>query len=229
MRIFISNISKSILARKNYVLAFFIIFYAVGFLGLAFPFSYNLFLKLFPFALILSFSAILLFHHDPYNVRTVMVLSAIALIGYVIEVVGVNTSLIFGSYIYGDALGLKALNTPLLIGVNWAMLSYAGSAVTEELDVHVSLKIVIASLVLLIYDIILEQIAPALNMWYWNEDVVPAQNYLAWFIIALIFQIVIRYSRIKTRNWIAGKVVLIQAVFFVLLIVLNKFINAYSV
>jgi putative membrane protein len=229
MRIIISNISNSIIARKNYVLAFFIIFYIVGFLGLAFPFSHHIFLKLFPLALILSFAAILLFHHDSYNVRAVLVLSAIVFMGYIIEVVGVNTSLIFGSYIYGDALGFKALNTPLLIGVNWAMLSYAGSSVTEKLHVHVSLKIVIASLLLLTYDIILEQIAPALNMWYWNEDVVPAQNYLAWFIIALVFQIVIKYYRLKTRNWIAGKVILIQAVFFISLLVLNEILNAYPV
>jgi putative membrane protein len=42
----------------------------------------------------------------------------IAVAGFFIEAIGVNTGLIFGNYVYKTTLGWKFLETPLIIGVN---------------------------------------------------------------------------------------------------------------
>jgi putative membrane protein len=214
---------KLLLQKKKYVEYFFVIFFIVGFAGTITTATRPLFLKLFPLALLLSLSTILLFHGVKYNLKTIMVLVLIAILGFFIEVAGVNTHLIFGSYKYGNTLGIKLFNTPLLIGLNWVMLSYAGSSISESFTVPVPMKIIFASLIMLSYDIFLEQVAPFLDMWHWDKNAVPAQNYIAWLIILLVFQTFIRITGIKTQNSVALQIVLIQVVFFISLIVYFKF------
>lgn len=214
---------KILLLKKKYVEYFFVIFFIVGFAGTITTATRPFFLKLFPLALLLSLSTILLFHRFKYNLRTILVLFLIAIAGFFIEVAGVNTHLIFGSYKYGNTLGIKLFNTPLLIGLNWVMLSYAGSSISESFPVPGPVKIMFASLIILCYDIFLEQGAPLLDMWYWDNDAVPVQNYIAWLIILLVFQTFIRITGIKTQNSIALQIVLIQVVFFISLIVFFKF------
>jgi len=213
-----NSIRRYLVSEKKLAEWFFLIFYAVGFFGLAIPVSQHLFLKLFPLALLLSFMAILLFHSEAYSAKTIFVLIMIGFCGFLIEVAGVNTHAVFGDYSYGNALGIKVFNTPLLIGINWIMLTYAGSSITEGLKVPLILKILLASLIMLVYDGFLEQVAPDLDMWYWKDSVIPLQNYLAWFFIALVFQIVIKVFSINTQNLIAWKIIVIQVLFFLSLI-----------
>lgn len=205
----------------KYVMYFFLIFFSVGFAGLAIQQTQNLFIKLFPFALLLSFFAILLFHKEAFDTKTKTVFTMIGLVGFLIEVAGVHTHLIFGNYQYGDALGIKVFNAPLLIGINWIMLTYASSAITENMPAAVILKIIFASLIMLVYDILLEQVAPVLDMWYWSDGQIPLQNYIAWFIVSVIFQTSIRFAGIKTRNPVAVFIILLQILFFISLIVFN--------
>jgi bisanhydrobacterioruberin hydratase len=212
--------AHNFLRYKRFVVVFFVIFYFVGFIGIAIPFSHLLFVKLVPVALLISLIALLLFHQVAFDTRTILVLATIGLSGYMIEVVGVNTHLVFGQYQYGRALGLKIANTPVLIGLNWLMLTYAGSSIAERMSLPVWLKIIISSLLVLIYDIILERIAPAMDMWYWYNNIVPLQNYIAWFMIALLFQILIKASGIHTKNSIAFVIMLSQCIFFFSLIIL---------
>jgi putative membrane protein len=220
MGIFKSHITQYLSSQKRYVVAFFVIFYVVGIIGMALPISQQLFIKLVPVALLLSLIFILLFHQPAFNTRTILVFAAIAVIGYFIEVIGVNTHLIFGHYTYGDALGIKILNTPLLIGLNWLMLMYAGSSFTEQLKLNGWLRIVVASSLILLYDIVLEKIAPLLDMWHWENDIVPKQNYISWFLITFLFQGLLKVTKVKTTNSLAFIIVPMQVIFFLLLLIL---------
>jgi len=208
--------------KRRYVLIFFVIFYFVGFSGLIIPASHPYFLRLFPLALILSFTAILLFHKDTFDARTIFILIITGLAGYFIEVAGVKTQLIFGSYSYGKTLGLKVAGTPLLIGINWVMLAYTGSSITEKMHLPVFIKIIIAALLMLFYDIILEQTAPALDMWHWENGSIPLRNYVAWLLTGLFFQTLLKVTRTKIRNSIAAEIIMIQVIFFIFLIIFFK-------
>jgi putative membrane protein len=225
MGIIDSHINHYFIRYKRFVVAFFVIFYFVGFIGIALPFSHLLFLKLVPVALLISLIAILFFHQYEFDTRTILVLTTIGLTAYAIEVVGVNTHLVFGQYQYGNSLGIKIANTPVLIGLNWLILSYAGSSIAERMRLPVWLKIIISSFLILIYDIILERVAPVMDMWYWYNNVVPLQNYIAWFIIALLFQILIKASGINTKNSIVFTIMLSQCIFFFSLIILFNLIR----
>ena len=56
-------------------------------------------------------------------------------IGLVTEIIGVNTGLLFGTYSYSSILGPKLFNVPLIIGLNWVMLSLIGMSWASKLKI----------------------------------------------------------------------------------------------
>jgi bisanhydrobacterioruberin hydratase len=206
--------AKSLVFRLRYFILFFIIFYLVGFIGILFNRSRPTFTMLTPFAILLSLVAFLLFHESRISLRLIAGLLSIYFLGFFVEVIGVNTGWIFGHYQYGSGLGIKIFNTPLFIGLNWVMLIYASSALLYNLHIHPILKIIFSSSFMVIYDFILEQIAPKMDMWSWKDSRVPLQNYLAWFFIAIVFHSIFLIFRIDTRNKLAPIIFAIQTLFF---------------
>ena len=204
------------------MLIFFIIFYVVGIFGILVPATFSIFLKLIPLALLLSFAALVLFHTEQFTTKASLVFTSIYILSFAVEMLGVNTNLIFGDYKYGNSLGLKLFNTPLIIGINWLLLVYVTSSIFEKIKIHNISKVVLASFVMVFYDIILEQVAPKLDMWSWNNAFVPLQNYLAWFVIALCFQTIIKAFGIKTQNYLASIILLCQFLFFLVLLLCLK-------
>lgn len=195
---------------------FVLIFYLVGLLGFLLPFSKNIFIAITPFALLLSTYLAAIYHED-YTRKSVLIFLLIFTLGYFIEVIGVNTGLIFGQYAYGKGLGIKLLNTPLMIGVNWLFLTYTSISIVQKLKLKQGYTILLAPLLMVLYDIILEQLAPVMDMWSWQGAVVPLRNYVAWYLFAVVFVAIFRIFRIDTRNPLAGILFYCQFLFFVLL------------
>jgi putative membrane protein len=216
---------RAVMKDFKEVKKFFIIFYLAGITGVIVPFTNPLFLKLIPIALFLSFLALTIFHTNRMDLKTLIVLLSIYLLSFAIEVIGTNTGLIFGAYQYGNSLGFKVFNTPLIIGINWLLLVYMSSSVTEKISINVFSQMIIATSIMLGYDIILEQVAPEIDMWYWRNNLVPLQNYGAWFIIALGFHLIIKAFRIKTQNKLAMVLLICQFVFFLSLLLFFKVIK----
>nr|WP_319512132.1 carotenoid biosynthesis protein [uncultured Draconibacterium sp.] len=215
------NIANTIHANYRYFVLFLIIFYAVGFAGLSVPATRSFFVHLTPFALILSSLIVGLFH-SKFSAKTIVVFIFIYAASFIIELIGVNTGSIFGSYTYGHGLGVKLFNTPLIIGLNWLLLVYVSNSVIELTTWNPVVKVFGASFLLLIYDVLLEQVAPQLAMWSFSKSAIPVQNYVAWFLLALLFSLVINLLKINTKNRIAPVVFGIQALFFAaLLLTLN--------
>ncbi len=188
---------------------FFVIFYLVGIAGMLLPFSFPLFVKLIPVALLLS-SVALAFYHKSFDSKSFAVFILIYLTGFFVEVAGVNSGLIFGEYTYGESLGIKVFNTPLIIGLNWLLLVYITSSVLENTKLLIPLKVLLGASIMLFYDMIIEQIAPKLDMWNWQNNRIPANNYVAWFFIAAVFHSAIRVFKIKTTNKLAPVILLCQ-------------------
>lgn len=195
---------------------FILIFYTVGLLGFVFPFSKKLFILITPFALLLSIY-LLAIYHTSYTKKQVFIFTMIFTLGFLIEVAGVNTGMIFGSYKYGKGLGVKLFDTPLLMGLNWLFLTYTATSITQSLKLKSGITFILAPLLMVIYDLILEQLAPKMDMWSWQNSVVPLKNYIAWYLTAFIFVFLIKIFKIDTRNPMAVMLFLCQFVFFVML------------
>lgn len=215
---------KFSLTDPREVKKFFVIFYCVGAFGLTVPALLPYFKALIPFALLLNFVYVLYFHTQKVTLRSLTVFALIFSIGMLVEIVGVETGLVFGEYTYGSSLGIQFYSVPLIIGVNWLFLTYASASMFEHSGMPVYLKIIGGAGVMLLYDIILEISAPYMDMWMFAGNVVPFANYLVWFVLGLLFHTMIRYARINTSNPIAVTVFLCQFFFFVVLAVVQKYI-----
>ena len=214
-----NKVHNYFLTQQTTITALLIIFFTVGVLGMLLPATNSYFLQLTPLALLLSFTVLALSDESKQRVKLIAYLLFIYFTSYFIEVAGVHTGLLFGEYSYGNNLGLKLWGTPLIIGANWFFLVYTTAAIFEKTKISVALKILLASLSMLVYDVVMEQVAPKLDMWSWKQVDVPFQNYFTWFAIAIVFHIGLKLLNIKIKNSLALAVLLCQFIFFVLLFI----------
>jgi uncharacterized membrane protein len=138
--------------------------------------------------------------------------------GYFIEVIGVNTELLFGNYSYGSSLGFKLLNVPPLIGLNWLILVISGASIAKWVigRQNIWIQAFLVAILCTGIDIIIEPVAIQYNFWNWEGDIVPLYNYACWFIFTLIFG----YLYLRTKrpiNFIAIQIFGIWIVFFSIL------------
>lgn len=219
-----SHITDMIKRKEKKVRLLLIVFFIVGIIGFTIPFTSDFFIHLTPLALLLSVTALVLFHKPVSHKKILIPFLPIFITSFIIEVAGVQSGLIFGSYTYGKGLGIKLLDTPLLIGINWLFLVYCTVIIADKFRVSNMIKIISASLIMIIYDVILEQMAPRFDMWSFEGGFAPVRNYISWFIISLLFHILIRVSGIKWENRLAAFVFFLQLIFFMILIFINKVI-----
>ena len=65
------------------------------------------------------------------------------LTGMISEILGVHRGWIFGHYQYGEALGYKLLGVPLLIGVNWTLLTLITGAIAQQFYKNIFMRIIL--------------------------------------------------------------------------------------
>jgi putative membrane protein len=196
--------------------AILIIYFSVGVAGLIWPVTADLFTRLIPLTLLASIVVLLAFH-EKWEMPHIRVFTLIALLGYLIEVAGVLTGLVFGEYQYHYALGFKIFGTPPIIGINWLMLIYAVYGIFEFQRLPAWLKILGGASLMVAYDIILEPVAITLNMWSWGGGDIPIQNYIAWFVISVVFLVVMHLAKVRTNNPISKHLFMVQLAFFMVL------------
>ncbi|HDR90339.1 MAG TPA: carotenoid biosynthesis protein [Bacteroidetes bacterium] len=195
---------------------FILIFYTVALTGFLIPFTRDVFIRITPLAIGLS-TYLLAVYHTRYSKRDIFAFLLVFLLGFLIEVIGVNTGHIFGSYHYGSALGPKILHTPLLIGINWLFLTYTSAGIAKFLKIKKGGILFVAPLIMLLYDVILEQVAPEMEMWFWQNGTVPIKNYVAWYVTGWCFVLLFRILNIETKNPLSAILLMCQLVFFLIL------------
>jgi putative membrane protein len=155
-------------------------------------------------------------------VKHLLVFSVILIAGFLVEVVGVSTGIIFGGYSYTNVLGFQLFNTPIILGFNWAMLVYMAYVIVDKLKINEWQKVVLSAVILVIYDLVLEPFAIFYGLWKWDAINPPVQNYIAWFVISILFMFLVRSSKIKITNPVAIPLFLIQFLFFSVLYTINS-------
>ncbi|MCB9246729.1 MAG: carotenoid biosynthesis protein [Flavobacteriales bacterium] len=189
------------------------IFYLVGVFGMASAEWRNLFLQLTPFNLLLTLG-LLIYGSGKPDLRFLQAFLTSFFIGFWIEVAGVHSGVLFGSYSYGTVLGPTFLEVPLLIGVNWFLLAIAARWSTANFGLHPILRILAASGLMVALDVLIEPVAMKLSFWNWAHNTVPLQNYLMWFATALVIQALLHKIEPRDSTFLGRIVLLVQALFF---------------
>lgn len=189
------------------------LFSVSGITGIQSPEYSDWFLSLTPFNLLLTF-VILLANIEEFNWRIIGAISIPFFLGFITEALGVNYGLIFGNYAYGENLGYKIFGVPIIICVNWALLTMA----TADIGKIVTRNIVWASLIgaalMTSLDFIIEVSAPRFDFWEFENGLVPLQNYIGWLATAFLAHLGYQSFKIKTNKVISFNVFISIVVFF---------------
>lgn len=111
----------------------------------------------------------------------------IFILGFVVELVGVQTGFLFGNYTYSNILSEGIAGVPLIIGVNWFVIVVSSVSLFIQLKIHLVLKSVLAGFAAVVLDFIIEPVAIKYKFWIWENDTVPFYNYICWFVFGSLF------------------------------------------
>lgn len=201
--------------RQNLLLVILMIFYTVGVIGLHTDMR-GAFLKLTPFNLLLSFGCLYLSFED-YSAKKHVDLFLVALCGYLIEWVGVHTSLLFGHYAYGTVLGFKADDIPLIIGLNWVLLTFGAAAIVHKWKLPLLLKALVSGVLMTALDWLMEPVAIRSGFWHWIDGPIPVYNYVCWMLFSTLFSYWILKRKTVETNKVSVGLFVIIALFFAIL------------
>ncbi len=215
---------QSVLISRYTKIVFIILplMYVVGFIGLMLPQTQAYFKLLSAFNLWVSFAFLSAFHQDFQKSFIYFIIIAFCT-GFFVEVLGVHTGIIFGKYWYGATLGTKLFEVPIVIGANWFILVYSAGIIAEKvlstLKASLYKKILVAFItatLMVSLDILIEPIAIKLDFWQWDANIIPLQNFIAWFIIAFILALYFTFTQFKKTNPLAFLIFSLQSLFFLL-------------
>jgi putative membrane protein len=192
--------------------------YLTGAIG--FVFFPDFFLPFTPFTLLFT-CFVFLIYQPLQETNYLFWFFIIALIGFASEVIGVATGMVFGAYHYGETLGIKFLDVPLTISLNWALLVGAAIAVSSGITNVRWLLALMSALIVTAIDLLLEQLAPHLNFWSFNGGKAGWHNYIGWLLVsfsaAYLAAPVLRYGHFK----VALLILILQIYFFGMIYLLN--------
>ena len=210
-----------------------IFFHAIGLVGILFS-ENNFFIQSTPFNLLLSYF-LLVWTHPEKNKSFYFFIGIVFIVGFLSEVVGVNSGLLFGEYHYSKILGIQLFQVPILIAVNWFIIIYCSGIGTHVLLNKVinrvvkdynepSLKLKAMSVIFdgaslaVLFDWLMEPVAIKLGFWTWGGDgSVPFYNYFCWLLISILLLTIFNFFNFRKENKFAVNLLLTQALFFLIL------------
>jgi putative membrane protein len=166
-------------------------------------------------------AALLLYFHETKTLKYWLVFSGIAVFGFLVELIGVNTQILFGFYKYGSSLGPLVFNTPIVIGLNWLVLVYCITALAGPVRETWYFPL-IGAFAMVLFDWVMEPVAISTEMWSWVSGSIPVKNYIDWFLISGFLFLMMRILKVEIKNRIAGIMLLMQFIFFLALNLLMR-------
>lgn len=200
------------MSHKSTLIVLYVV-YAVGIIGHLYTPTREYMLMLTPYTLLLT-GGVVLSKVLPHNITLVKWIVIVYIVTFALEVFGVKTGLLFGSYEYGDVLGPKLFETPLLIGFNWVLVILGGVLLSSKFISNNFLIVLFTPLLTVLFDFFLEPVAIKLNYWMWFRGEIPVQNYLAWYAISLLAVFFFMQSKIEVKSTIPIHYFAIQTLFF---------------
>ena len=172
--------------------------------------------------IILVSAGVVILRYEKFRQSRFVAFAVIVVMAFLVEVYGVKTGHLFGTYTYGNNLGWKLLGVPLIIGVNWAaLIMVAQQLTTHYIGINNRIFSAISvAVIMTTFDFLLEVLAPQFEFWSFTEmNYAPQQNFIAWFGVSFCFGLY-SYSHFRNENETAVIYGIAQLVFFLVLAVL---------
>lgn len=197
----------------NAITTLIFIIYSVGIVGLLWPISKPYFLLLTPFNLLLTV-AILFAYHGAITRPFIYFVIFTATAGFLSEVLGVQRGWLFGEYQYATTLGIKLWDVPLMLGVNWLLLSYCTHCVVRKTTDNQWARAALAATLMVGLDTFIEPVAMRNDFWHWPQGIINSQNYVGWWIVAFLILAIAEYIPFQKTNPLAWPILAAMFYFF---------------
>jgi len=207
---------KELLTKQNSSIFLIWLFHISGIIGIIYS-DTSWFVGATPINLVLSF--ILLLVNTRMNQRLVYLLLACFSVGMAAEILGVRYGFIFGEYSYGTVLGLKVMEVPLLIGINWCILIFITGTIAQFFTESFWIRTLLGVGLMLALDLVIEPVAPVLDFWTFKEGLASFHNYLGWALVALPLQMAFHKWKITIDGFYPFHLYILQFLFFTLLLI----------
>jgi putative membrane protein len=191
------------------------LFHLCGMVGISYG-NKEFFLAFTPINLFISF-VLLFVNQKQLESKELKSAFLIFFIGMISEILGVNYGLIFGDYVYLDNLGFKILGVPVLIGVNWIILTFITGSLSSFIFKNKYVSILMGAILMIGLDLLIEPVAPLLGFWIFDLQKVPLQNYIGWFVIGIITQALFQFKIAEKELTFSTHLLIINAIFFAFL------------
>ena len=191
------------------------LFHLCGMVGISYG-NKEFFLAFTPINLFISF-VLLFVNQKQLESKELKSAFLIFFIGMISEILGVNYGLIFGDYVYLDNLGFKIFGVPVLIGVNWIILTFITGSLSSFIFKNKYVSILMGAILMIGLDLLIEPVAPLLGFWIFDLQKVPLQNYLGWFVIGIITQALFQFKIAEKELTFSTHLLIINAIFFAFL------------
>lgn len=194
-----------------------VIFYTVGIFGLANDNTRDSFLPLSFMNLLLS-SAILIISRKTIKNYFILFLVLAFLVGMTAEWIGIHTGYLFGDYYYGENLGVKFDGVPLIIGINWGILTVCSCNFTSLfIKKSLWLSSFVSALLMMLLDVLIEPVAVTSDYWHWDSLHIPMYNYFCWFAVALPLHFLYFRWKLNEQNKVTIALFGVMVLFFSIL------------
>lgn len=114
--------------------------------------------------------------------------------GWGIELIGLQTSFPFGTYVYSGDLGASLAGVPLVIPLAWSMMAYPCLLAAQRLSSTNLGTALVGGWLLASWDVFLDPQMVGEGYWTWTDTGwslpgvpgIPLQNYLGWLLAAIV-------------------------------------------
>ncbi len=188
------------------------LFHISGMIGITLGFE-NWFIAKTPLNLLLCLG-LLIWNFPLDSIRKYLLTFLFFCVGMFVEWIGVHNDFLFGSYSYGNSMGIKIDGVPLLIGVNWAVLTLITGTIATQLAHRLLGRVIIGAFLMVFLDFFLEVSAPVFDFWHWEAGHAPMRNFVTWFLVSFLLHLVLQASRLIGNVQFSTHLYAAQLVFF---------------
>ena len=153
-----------------------------------------------------------------------ILLLAIGIYGFIMEIIGESTGFPFGDYHYTDTLGPALFDVPLALISAWIVVTAFVFGLLVRLGIRRRWWVLAGPALMVLTDLVLEPIATGpMDAWIWDDSGsyygVPMLNFVGWFLVSIpIFLLLTLFSRANRRGFAVPASVI---VFFIALAAVN--------
>lgn len=199
---------------SNYGVGMFSILYGVGIFGYLNHIQWII--DLTPYNLLLS--GIFIFIQNQFSKKNLFILLSIIILGFGVEVLGVNSGFPFGEYTYQNVLGFKFCNVPIVMGLNWYIIIYSAVSISSKIFDNQWVISIATGILCVVLDFFIEPVAIHYNYWQWKLNSPPIENFISWGIVSFILSLLLlsinkeKFISKKFYNWMF----FLQLIFFII-------------